>query len=292
MEPEPSSLLTLLASLAPEGGRCEATIPTGWEQGRSVFGGLTSALLLRAMRSRVDAGRRPRALSLAFVKPVTPGSMELATALLRRGGSVTHVEGRLLQDGEVALVALGAFGEERRSTLRVAAPRPPEVLPPEELEELPFVDGVTPEFTRRLTYRWAIGDMPFQGSGHREMGGWCRFRDEPGPATEETVLALLDAWPAPVLPHLDAPAPASTLSWSVELVDPPAEVSPDDWWLYRAEVDHAAAGYAQTRAALWSARGDLVALRRARATYSTTSCWARTRTPLTSPITTRIGSER
>ena len=48
-------------------------LPDGWNQGRSVFGGLTAALLHALAASQVDSGRVLRSMSLQFVRPVRPG---------------------------------------------------------------------------------------------------------------------------------------------------------------------------------------------------------------------------
>ena len=102
------------------------------------------------------------------------------------------------------------------------------------------------------------------------MGGWCRLRDGRGAASEERLLALVDAWPAAVLSRIDFPAPASSLTWAIEFVHPPAPAAPaepagggtDGWWFYRSGTETAAGGYAHESAALWDPAGRLVALSR------------------------------
>jgi len=284
-----------LAGLELDGGRGTALVPAGWGQGRSTLGGLVAALALAAMRAAVAEPRPPRSLLAIFTGPVEPGAVEVEARALRRGGSVTHAEARLSQDGEVRCAALAAFGAARESALAVAPPPRPAAPGPEGLDELPFVPGVTPEFTRHVAYRWALGAPVFSGAGRREMGGWCRLRDGRGAASEERLLALVDAWPAAVLSRIDRPAPASSLTWAIEFVHrvapaaaegegaagaegAPAEApgasraagtaagaaaaAGDGWWFYRSETEAAAAGYAHESAALWDPAGRLVALSR------------------------------
>lgn len=257
-----------LDGLALEGGRGRALVPEGWGQGRSAFGGLVAALALRAMRGAVEQGRPPRSLLTVFTAPVEPGELAVEVRRLRRGGSVTHAEARLVQGGELRASAFGVFGAGRASALEVAPPPRPEAPGPDGLDELPFVPGVTPDFTRHLAYRWALGAPVFSGRGRREMGGWCRLRDGRGAATEERLLALVDAWPAAVLSRLDRPAPASSLTWAIEFLQPPAPAATaisdqaGDWWFYRSETEAAAAGYAHESAALWDPSGRLATLSR------------------------------
>lgn len=61
---------------------------------------------------------------------------------------------------------------------------------------------------------------------------------------------------------LKQPAPASSLTWTLEFVEPLPQQSGGDWWQYLAEVEQAADGYGVTQARLWDASGKLVALTR------------------------------
>lgn len=265
--PEPESRAEferILDTMTLDGDRGVASVPDGWGQGRSVYGGLVGALALRAMRGVVaDSDRPPRALQLCFVGPLMPGDVDVEVRLLRRGGSVTHAEARLEQRGETVCAGIGAFAADRESAIEVPAPPRPETPGPDGLPALPYVPGVYPEFTQHVDYRWAIGSPPFTSSPSREMGGWCRMRDGAGAGTEERVLALVDAWPAAVLSQLDRRAPASSLTWALELIQPEGAHRPGDGWcFYRAETEAARAGYAHAAAALWDPAGRLLALSR------------------------------
>ncbi|MFP3355563.1 thioesterase family protein, partial [Pseudoalteromonas sp. SIMBA_153] len=75
------------------------------------------------------------------------------------------------------------------------------------------------------------GGMPFSGQPGRTFGGWIRFRNEQQSLTTATILALVDAWPPAVLPHLDSPAPASSLTWTIEFPDISLQsFSSHDWF--------------------------------------------------------------
>mgnify|MGYP006175117917 CR=1 FL=1 len=82
------------------------------------------------------------------------------------------------------------------------------------------------------------------------------------PLTEAHILALVDAWPPALLPHLKRPAPGSTLTWTIEFVQPLLELSTLDWCKYCVTTEHARDGYGHAAAALWSAEGKLIALSR------------------------------
>ncbi|MDT4857212.1 Thioesterase-like superfamily protein [compost metagenome] len=184
--------------------------------------------------------------------------------MLREGKAVSQVFCRVVQKGQVVALVQGSFGGSRQSVVQMDAEPAPEMKPVEDCYELPFIPGVTPEFTRHLAMRWSIGGLPFSGSRERDMGGWVRFRGDvvQEPLTESHLLALVDAWPPATVPHLPSPVPGSTLTWTIEFVQPLAALDTLDWCKYRARIEHARDGYGHAAAALWSASGELVALSR------------------------------
>lgn len=239
----------------------EVQLPEDWAQGRATFGGLLGALVNNAMRARLADQRPLRSLSISFVGPAAPGArVQIRAEVLRQGKSVTQVEGRIVQDGETMLVALGSYGHGRDSSVSLAGHPAPEAPAPEKAPSLPWIEGVTPAFTRHIAMHFGLGGFPFTGSDSRRMGGWMRFNEAPGALTEAHLIALVDAWPPAVLPQLKKPAPASSLSWTLQLVEPDPQLDPDEWLLYEASIDQARDGYGQTRAGIWSRDGRLLAL--------------------------------
>ena len=240
-------------------GRLDVT--ADWSQGRASFGGVVAAAAHEAMAQQLVDDRPLRAMAVSFVGPVAPDvPVSVTSDVLRQGRSVTQAEARLDQEAGTMLAAHGSFGLPRESGLRVSAPPAPSVVPPGEAASLPLTAGMTPAFLEHFDLRFCIGGFPFSGSRQRSMGGWMRFRQPPKALTPSHLIALIDTWPPAVLPMLEQPAPASSLSWSLELIHPLPELAPDDWLLYEAVIEHALEGYSQTRAAVWSDRGDLIAL--------------------------------
>lgn len=240
-------------------------IPAQWGQGRASFGGLVAALVYEAMRAKVPVGRPPRSLAITFVGPAAPDlPVSFEVEVLREGKAVSQVLGRAVQGGQVVTLVQGSFGAGRESRIDVVADPAPQATAVEDCQELPYIPNVTPEFTRFLAMRWAFGGMPFTNNPSREMGGWVRLRDQgvAEQANEAHLLALVDAWPPAVLPHLSAPAPGSSLTWTIEFVQPMSELSTLDWCLYRAQIEHARDGYGHVAAALWSPTGELLAISR------------------------------
>ncbi|RIA36091.1 acyl-CoA thioesterase II [Ectopseudomonas oleovorans] len=240
-------------------------IPAEWGQGRASFGGLVAALAFEAMRAKVPQGRPVRSLAITFVGPVAAEvPVSFQAEVLREGKAVSQLCLRAVQDGQVVTMVQGSFGASRASAIAVPAVPAPQITAVEQCQELPYVRNVTPEFTRFLAMRWGIGGMPFSNNQSRQMGGWVRLRGEAEPQalSEAYLLALVDAWPPAVLPHLKSPAPGSSLTWTIEFVQPLQTLSTEDWCLYRAEIEHARDGYGHVAAAMWSPSGELIALSR------------------------------
>ena len=74
------------------------------------------------------------------------------SAARRQGGEPDA--GPVVQDGRVVTIVQGSFGAPRSSVIDVPAEPGPSMPPVEACRELPYVPGVTPEFTRYPAMRW------------------------------------------------------------------------------------------------------------------------------------------
>ncbi|MDX1803944.1 MAG: thioesterase family protein [Alcanivorax sp.] len=239
----------------------EIDIPSGWSQGRALFGGLVGALLYQRTASLVPHSRL-RALSINFIGPVATGPARLQASILRQGKSVTQAQAQLIQGDQVQAMMLASFGAGRDSGIRVAAEPAPPYCKPEEQQTMPFLEGVSPAFLKHFDVRWAEGYFPYTGGDHGNLGGWERFHDASGPLTTAHLVALVDVWPPATVGMLKTPAPASSMTWTMELVDDLAGQQADDWYRYRANTEFAAEGYTHAAARLWDRHGKLLAISR------------------------------
>lgn len=235
-----------------EGWRFE--LPEGWQQGRSVFGGLTAAALAALGARQVDEDRRLRTANLQLMRPVTPGTVRGAARVLREGRGAAFVETRLAQGGAEAALAQLVFVRPREPSLALPSPPPPLRVDPETLEDLPYVPGVVPEFVQHAQLRWAQGSPPFSGGAEARFAGFCRLREPAGDA--EGLLAMLDLWPSPTLGLLDRFAFASTVSWTAHLLGAPARF--DGWFQFEYEAVAARAGFHTVVGRLFDPSGELV----------------------------------
>lgn len=249
----------------PDGaGRWIGRFDETWLQGRTAFGGLVSGAALRAMREVLaDDARACRTLTSSFLAPVrADADALLSVEVQREGRSITFVEARITQSDALCATVQGVFGAPRESGITV---EPTRWTPDKSHQDgmiFPFIQGVTPNFTRHFNMSWTEGDIPFTSGSQRHLAGWCRLASDgaaPDPAPADVALiGLLDAWPAPVLGMMDRPAPASTVRWSAHLIDP-ARYVPGAWLGFRSEALTGHDGHVTTRGTLHDAEGHLIA---------------------------------
>jgi acyl-CoA thioesterase len=236
------------------------TIPQNWSQGRTIFGGILTAMIVRAIKSEVEDMRLLRFICTSFVNPMKPDeNFVIEVNKLQEGQTITQIEGRAIQDGKIIAVVLTGFGVLRESSIEISNIEPPEVQPPEHGIMIPYIPDISPQFLQNLDLSLVIGDVPFAGSEKSDIGGWMRYKSCGDEFTDAHLIALIDAWPVGVLSMLKAPAPMSTLNWNVQFVQP-YEVAPNEWLLYKAVVQHTRAGYANSKAFVWNKSGRLIAI--------------------------------
>jgi acyl-CoA thioesterase len=254
----------LLASVVPADDSWVVTVPEDWMQGRSVFGGLQSALALHVMRARMrgaSVGELPlRVLQTTFVAPMTGAATRIDARVLRVGKSTAHVEARISAGAELVAIVVGVFGAGRPSEVHVS-PRQPAVA----IEAAPghrAPTGSLPAFLQHFALRWRRGAPPGAGSTETSSVVDASFRDA-GRVTEEHVVALADAVPPHALSMLMRSAAGSSLTWTLEMLraGDVGGLGLDDWRL-DVELLAADAGYTSQSVMVWGPDGRAVALSR------------------------------
>ena len=228
-----------------------------WLQGRTAFGGLLAAFAIRAMRAEVGPDLPLRTLQTSFLGPAPPGEATVRCAVLRRGGSVSFVDAEIsTDDGPVAAV-LGIFGAPRSSALRLEAPVAEATPAVPDFQEVPFVPGLTPEFTRHLRMAWVRGGLPYTGASEPSTELLLRLR-EPRTIGEVELAILSDAPPSPGISMLSKPAPASTITWTLEHLGAVEPTDSDGWWRIQPAAEWSADGYLTQTATLFAPCGHAV----------------------------------
>ena len=244
----------------------DITIDASWGQGRTTFGGLSAALLLEHLQQQISDEQILRSVNVSFCGPLnTDVPFSLSSRVLRQGKSVAHYQAEASQNDELVTLVTACYGRERASAIDVHYPAMNPGIPGSG-QKLPYIKGLTPEFTRHIDFTYVDGGLPFTNSPHNHLRGWMRFSDGSAPLTNAHLIALIDAWPPTLLQKLRQPAPCASVTWSVELITPlhllDAPLSADAWLWYEADIRQAHHGYGHTEARIFSDSGTLLALSR------------------------------
>jgi acyl-CoA thioesterase len=240
-------------------------IPKGWLQGRTIYGGLTTAMMMhKAIITVNDPAKRLLSTSVTFVGPVEEKPVKISVEILRQGKSVTSVEARLWQDDEVRSILLASFGLERESNLKIQQQRPAPHYPEAESLFILQHNKKMPQCYQNFQLAWAEGGFPCSSSEQPDFGGWFRF--DPSqydnlPMQTAEFLMLLDIWPAGAFSVMTTPAPGSSLSWYITLLES-THYERLDWFKYKVFTDHAENGYATEYAHIWDKKDRLIAISR------------------------------
>lgn len=257
--PEISSMQEIMESFTGTAGD-SVQIPTGWSQGRAVYGGLIAAIAADAMANQLASPRPIRSFLGNFVAPAPEGDLAIKSEILREGRAVVQTRADILAGDQVCFAGSAAFGDDRPGV---------EVIP-DKAAHMPARDSVPsmqkgvrplPGFLDNFDIRWTGGGIPMSGSMDRHTSMWVRHRSDMDAFPIAKIISIADMPPPIILSHYDRPARASTMSWSIEFIVPPEQVQ-GDWFYLDFTLDAAAGGYSQQSGSIYSESGALVALSR------------------------------
>jgi len=231
-------------------------IPANWKQGRTAYGGLTSALMLAAANERFDDLPPLRSALINFVGPVTDSPL-LTANLERRGRNVTSVSAGAHVGEQAVGRAEFLFGAARKSKINVDFPAPA-AMPPEEAD--PFTPeaarSMVPQFFHNFDTRLIAGARPMMGD-EGYIRTWSRHKDPASRGGVESLLCIGDVLPPAAMPLMKAFAPVSSMSWMFNLLmdDPQTD---DGWWHVESRLTAARGGYSGQVMRIWNTAGEMV----------------------------------
>jgi len=247
-----TALAELLATAEPVDGGLAVTIPPEWAQGRTTYGGLSSALALHAaQRSAPDLPPLASA-QIAFVSPLA-GTVRIAATVLRRGRNAAFVQSDIIGEAGLGYRATFVFMGPRESTIDLAdAPGIDQPIPPADAK---LYTGPADFFTGQFEFL----DVKAPDLGAAEMLRWARLRNRGGLDPMIELIAVADSLPPAAFKLLGGRmVPVSSLTWIVNLLTP-TPATDDGWWLLHTHSDHARHGGSSQTMALFNAAGERVA---------------------------------
>ena len=236
-------------------------VPDHWQQGRTAYGGLVMAVLVRALEMvHEDTSAPLRTLHVSLCGPVDVGAATLEVETLRAGSRMTTLAARLTQEGVVRTHAVGIFGQRRIDDGGTWNTRvPPEMPSWQDLPEAPIKPPISPTFSQHFSFR-PTGPIPFSGVAVREAAGWIRARN-PGPERDAAcVAAHADAWWPAMLSGLTAPRPLASVSITIEFLNGFEGLDPQAPFFHVGRTPVATDGFVVELRELWGEDGRLIAL--------------------------------
>jgi acyl-coenzyme A thioesterase PaaI-like protein len=232
----------VLRSLAFRDGVGVATVTDDWLQGRSLFGGVQTALAVKAMRSLVAPDLPLRVVQTTFIAPVEAGEVRLSGQVLRAGKGTTHVEVRLLGPSGTAAIVIGVFGRGRPSKATLVAEVPPVVATHDPID-FTFMPGVTPNFAQHFTTRWLSGALPFTGTTEAPRAAIEIGMHDDAPTQEGHAIALADVIVPLAFSMLTERSFGSSVTWTMEMLTDRLDALPLAGWRMHAELRAGRDGY-------------------------------------------------
>lgn len=256
MTEKPAGWADICASFETEGDGFRVDIPAHWKQGRTAYGGLTSALLLAAAHRQFEDLPPLRSALINFVGPVTDSPL-LTTQLERQGRNVTSISAAAHIGAQSVGRADFLFGTSRASKVNVGFPAPP-ALPPAEAEPFtpPAASEMVPHFFHNFDTRLIAGARPMMGE-EGYIRTWSRHKDPASRSGVESLLCIGDVLPPAAMPLMRSFAPVSSMSWMFNLLTDNPQTK-DGWWHIEARLTAASGGYSSQVMRIWNMEGELV----------------------------------
>jgi acyl-CoA thioesterase len=254
-----ASAFARATAVAPLGdGAWGATCDRAWTTALGPNGGYLAAIVLRAMIAELDdPAREARSLTCHYLRSPSEGEVRIEVALERGGRSLSTLTARLLQDGQVCVIATAAFAIELEGALDYDDRVPPDAPAPEAIAPLAPPPDIP--IVGHFEVRPAIGGEPLSGAPGAVTGGWLRFAD-PQPLDAPAVAMYADAWLPSPMPRLTRPAVAPTVDLTVHFRAPAAAaaiVHEPVLVVFRSATS--AGGFFEEDGELWSRDGVLLA---------------------------------
>ena len=246
------SFAALIAGADWDGECLSLSVPETWHQGRTAYGGFSTAVALQAACRIGGEGLPPlRSAVVSFIGPVY-GAVQSRARVLRRGKNAIWIAAEVLRDGEPVMTATFVFMGPVVSTLHLnQCPPPADLVPLDEAGAI-TLNPHSPQFMRNhFDLRHAL---PRGGAPRPEVRRWVRLSERDGldPMTE--IVLLADALPPGVLPLMTAATPVSSMTWQANLLTP-QPATRDGWYLLQSAGDYAENGCSSQIMRIWNADG-------------------------------------
>lgn len=243
-----------------DAGTVRGTTRPDWANMVGPFGGITAAVLLRAVENHPDRIGDPLALTVNFAAPIADGDFDIALRAARTNRSNQHWMLELRQGDEVKTTATALFGVHR-DTWADDESHPPSVPAPEDVAPGSFVDAIV--WPKRYDMRFAEGPVPLRAvepSASSTTTLWVRDAED-RPLDFAGLACLSDVFFPRAFLRRGKFLPAGTISLTTYFHADRTEIDAvgADYLLASAHANRFSRGYFDQSAHLWSRDGRLLA---------------------------------
>ncbi|TAN10264.1 MAG: thioesterase family protein [Burkholderiaceae bacterium] len=227
-------------------------VPSNWLQGRTAYGGVTTALALQAALHAVPDLPPLRSGHVSFIAPAVE-ALTFRPEMLRRGKSVASMSVDVRSEDVLAARVALVFGQARASRIAHDFSERPPVEGPQAYPALtPEERRVGPVFAQNFDIRPAGGSRLMSGAAHPELLMWMKHVDAAGVDPTVALVALADGLPPAAYTSFTERAPISSVTWTFDLLQPDLK---GEWFLLRAFSRHSSAGYSVQDMEIWDESG-------------------------------------
>lgn len=234
------------------GDSYQADLPETWKQGRTAFGGLTSALLLAAILNDHDDLPPLRTIQINFIGPAVD-ALNVSHEILRRGKNNVTVRAELDSTAGAGTHGYFTFGVERELDIAMDYPLKEITKKPDEIEPYSLGDQA-PNFLVNFDRRWVSGPQFFQQSDDPDMLIWTRMTDPESWDKGLMPLVVLADTPPAAFGALSGVRALSSMNWNINFLTDDFTTE-DGWWLMRSATRFIRDGYSSQLIQVWNSEG-------------------------------------
>jgi len=228
--------------------------PAEWSQGRTVYGGLSSALAFHAAKRSAPRDLPPlKSAQICFVGAAS-GSLRFTTQLLRQGKSATAIAVDCLSGSDIALRATFLCAAPRSNPVTHDYAPPPSVAAADSCRRFAF-PAAAPAFIANFDVRFVGSSLPVSGSDKAELLAWVRHHDATGIDPAVALIGLADCLPPAAMATFSDFVPVSSMLWTFDLPQP---AKAGQWHLLRSTSVKAQDGYSFQTMEIWDEGGTLI----------------------------------
>ncbi|WP_406815428.1 acyl-CoA thioesterase [Mycobacterium sp. M23085] len=230
-----------------------------WANMVGPFGGITAAVMLRAVETHPEHIGEPLALTVNYAAPIADGDFDLTLRAARTNRTNQHWIVELRQDDVVKTTATAIFAVRRESWSDTES-HPPSAPPPEQVAA---IDPGLVRWTSLYDMRYVEGAMPGKGGVPGPSSTSTLWvRDSAGRRVDYPALAAMcDIFYPRVFLRRGGFIPSGTISLTTHFHadQPQLDTLAGDFVLATAHANRFSRGYFDQSAKVWTRDGGLLA---------------------------------